>query len=272
MINIFFLFNVVSFVNSIEIIVDNRKTLREIYDAIGEIDTNISISNYLSSLDQYCIANFNTNNMFELRSIVHPLIKDPVANSFNVDNKSILITGSNMAGKTSFIKTIAVNLILSKTLSFCLASEANFPDLIVKSFINRSDDLNDQKSYYFKEVEAIEEFITLSEQRKTYLFLIDEIFRGTNTVERISSATSVLNHISKTNLIFCTTHDIELQHLLKNFMMYHFTDQVINNEYSFSYKLLEGPSKTRNAIKLLEIMGYPESIITDAKEIADKLN
>jgi len=147
------------------------------------------------------------------------------------------------------------------------------PKNIVKSSIKKSDDINQRKSYYYSEIEAILQFIKLSNKFNNYIFLIDEIFKGTNTIERISAASSVLNYLSQNNMIFVTTHDIELYDLLnKNFNMYHFSEQVKSGKHFFDYKIKHGTCRTRNAIKLLEIKGYPDNIIFNANSLAKKIS
>ena len=139
-----------------------------------------------------------------------------------------------MAGKTTFMKTIGVNLLLARTLNICLAGSANLPVVEVKTSIKRQDDLEDNKSYYYKEIESVLEFITLSKISGNYIFLVDEIFRGTNTNERLSSATAVLNYLCKKNITMVTTHDLELQEFVdEKFEMYHFMEQVENGVHFF---------------------------------------
>ena len=107
-------------------------------------------------------------------------------------------------------------------------------------------------------------FIELSEEDHKYLFLIDEIFRGTNTIERLASSTAVLKYLDMKNRVLVTTHD--------NFKMYHFSEQVENDKYFFNYKIQEGPCSSGNAVKLLEIMNYPASVTKEAKMIVEKLS
>ncbi|MCB9207669.1 MAG: DNA mismatch repair protein MutS, partial [Ignavibacteriales bacterium] len=105
-----------------------------------------------------------------------------------------------------------------------------------------------------------------------YIFLIDEIFRGTNTIERLASSTSVLEYLNINNFVLVTTHDIELQDMLNNtFDMIHFSERVNNNKFFFDYKLQMGPTSSGNAIKLLEIKGYPKSIIENSNKISKSL-
>jgi len=177
-----------------------------------------------------------------------------------------------MSGKTTFIKTLGVNFILAQTLNFCLAEKMSIPKLIVKTSIKRNEELEDGKSYFFVEIEAIKYFIDLAQGNNNYLYLIDEIFRGTNTVERLASSTAVLKHLAVNNRVFVTTHDIELQEMLQNtFMMYQFSEQVEDGKFFFNYKIHHGPCTSGNAIKLLEIMNYPKSVVEEANSIVKNL-
>jgi hypothetical protein len=271
--NYFFLMDLIIFLLSINEIKRLQKPLIDIYENIGSLDSSIAVASYLNSISQYCKPSFNFKNTIKVNSIFHPLLETPVSNSFSLEDKSCLITGSNMAGKTTFIKTIGVNVILARSLNICLAESADLPKAYVRASIKRQDDLNDNKSYYYKEIEAILEFIKLSENGDSYIFLIDEIFRGTNTVERLSSATAVLSYISRKNLNMVTTHDMELQDLLNGkFGMYHFMEQIENEVHFFDYKIKHGPCNSGNAIKLLEIKGYPKSIIQEALTIAKEIS
>jgi DNA mismatch repair ATPase MutS len=109
---------------------------------------------------------------------------------------------------------------------------------------------------------------------KTNLFLLDEIFKGTNTIERISAGKAVLSAISKeNNIVFVSTHDIELADLLKNeYELYHFSEIVDHKSVDFDYKLKEGKLKDRNAIRILQINDYPEELIQEAIEISKELD
>jgi DNA mismatch repair ATPase MutS len=133
--------------------------------------------------------------------------------------------------------------------------------------------MND-KSYYFEEVLTIKEMIEKSQTKESNLFLLDEIFKGTNTIERISAGMAVLSYLNnKSNIVFVSTHDIELAELLKdNYNLYHFSEQVEDKTVDFDFKLKEGKLTNRNAIKILEINDYPEEIITKAIELSKELD
>lgn len=186
----------------------------------------------------------------------------------------MLLTGSNMSGKTSFIRTIGINAITGLTINTCFSKQFSKPKMRVFSAIRISDDLLNDKSYYFEEVLTIKEMIDKSIDKVPNLFLLDEIFKGTNTVERISAGKSVLSSLSKnSNIVFVSTHDIELADMLiDEYELYHFSEQVDNKTVDFDYKIKTGKLKNRNAIRILQINNYPETIINEAIEIAKKLD
>ena len=106
------------------------------------------------------------------------------------------------------------------------------------------------------------------------LFLLDEIFKGTNTIERISAGKAVLSYLnSGSNIVFVSTHDIELADMLiDTYELYHFSEQVDNKTVDFDFKLKNGKLQNRNAIRILEINDYPKEIITEAIELSEELD
>ncbi len=252
-----------------------RKEIADIFIFVGQIDSLISIASLRNGLENFCFPNVtNEQKTIIAEEIYHPLIIDCVKNCIHVDKKSILLTGSNMSGKTSFIRTIGINLITGLTLNTCFAKQFSTPKMKLYSAIRISDDLMNDKSYYFEEVLTIKEMIDKSENGNPNLFLLDEIFKGTNTVERISAGKAVLSALRKAdNIVFVSTHDIELADLLKDeYELYHFSEKVDNKTVDFDYNLKNGKLKNRNAIRILQINDYPESIISEAIEISKELD
>lgn len=270
--NMFLLFDIIAYYRSVNILLKNQADIRAVFENLASLDTSISIASYLEEIPIYSTPAFSNDDTISFRDLYHPLIKNAVSNTVENFKDSVLITGSNMSGKTTFIKTVGINIILSQTMYFSLANEIIIPKLIVKSTISRNEELEEGKSYFFVEIESLNNFIKFSKEKKNYLFLIDEIFRGTNTIERLASSAAVLKYLDINNKVFVTTHDIELQDLLEhNFKMFHFSEQVENSKFFFNYKIKEGPCSSGNAIKLLGIMKYPESIISEANSIVQGL-
>jgi DNA mismatch repair ATPase MutS len=271
--NLFFLYDLIAYYRSVNILNKYQSEVRKIYESIAGLDAWISAASYLEGLKTYTNPVFTDKDIISIENIYHPLIDNAVPNSIDGLSKSALITGSNMSGKTTFIKCAGINAILAQTLYFCHADKFETYRCQVKSAIKREEDLKNSKSYFFVEVEELQDFINISRRNKNYLFLIDEIFRGTNTIERLAISTSVLEYLNRHGRVLVTTHDIELQELLEDsYAMYHFSDRVEGSKYSFNYKISEGPCLSGNAIKLLEIKGYPVSVTNKAKILAKRLN
>jgi hypothetical protein len=248
-----------------------RKEIDNVFSFVGYIDSLISIISLRQSVNNYCFPEINNiNKSIVGQDIYHPLIPDCIPNSIITDSKSILLTGSNMSGKTTFIRTIGINSISAMTINTCFASQFKLPVLKLYSAIRISDDLMNDKSYYFEEVLTIKNMIEKSQSNDSNLFLLDEIFKGTNTIERISAGKAVLSVLAnKDNIVFVSTHDIELTNMLHDeYDLYHFSEQVKNNTVDFDYKLKKGKSESRNAIMILKINNYPENIIIDALAIS----
>jgi hypothetical protein len=252
-----------------------RKEIENVFSFVGYVDSLVSISSLRHGLKSFCLPQIENNHkIIDVTEIYHPLIINCVTNSIQVSDSSILLTGSNMSGKTTFIRTIGLNIITGLTINTCFAKQICFPRLKIYSAIRLSDNLMNDKSYYFEEVLTIKEMIEKSKTKESNLFLLDEIFKGTNTIERISAGRAVLSYLNnKSNIVFVSTHDIELTELLKDtYNLYHFSEQVEEKTVDFDFKLKQGKLKNRNAIRILEINDYPEQIITEAIELSKELD
>ena len=253
---------------------NKRDEIEHVFKFVGHIDMLISIASLRHGLDKFCLPIITNDNDIEVRDISHPLIFNCTTNSIHISEKSILLTGSNMSGKTSFIRAIGLNVITGLTINTCFAKSMTFPLLKVFSAIRISDDLMNDKSYYFEEVLTIKDMLKESLNGEKNLFLLDEIFKGTNTVERISAGKSVLSALTKNNnKILVSTHDIELTDMLSDqYELYHFSETVNDKTVGFDYTLKEGKLQNRNAIRILEINDYPKEIVKEAIDISIELD
>lgn len=203
--------------------------------------------------------------------IYHPLIDEPVTNSLTVCRPA-LITGSNASGKSTFLKTAAINAIFAQTISTCLASRYESSYFRIYTSMALRDDLLNKESYYIAEIRSLKRILDNLNDRYPLFCVIDEVLRGTNTIERIAASSEVMRYLSGKNCICLTaTHDIELVSILNGlFDNYHFRESFIGSTITFDYKIYPEKSNTRNAIKLLEIMGYPEDTIKAARNKAEQ--
>ncbi len=272
-----FLLEPLMFITSVKRINRYRDDIKVLYDYVAEIDSLIAILSVRKGLPHYSKPVFYTENLqMELTDMFHPLIYNCVPNSISTrTDEGVLITGSNMSGKTTFIRSIAVNALLAQTIYTTCTRLYKAPLLKIQTSIRTSDDQGENKSYFQVEALSILDIINKSggnEQVKS-LIIIDEIFRGTNTIERIAAAKSVLTYLTDNkNFVFVSTHDLELAELLDNdYAVYSFEETVNDTRLVFDYKMKTGVLKNKNGIAILETIGYPESVVEDAYIVSEEL-
>ena len=261
---------------------DVSKDSRTLFEYAGGWDVLYSIASFRKWMDSCGFvwsspAFVSQQKILKADDIYHPLINNCVPNSIQID-KSVIITGSNMSGKSSFLKTLAVNIVSSYALNMCFASSMSLPECRLHSVLSVSDDLDEGKSYYMSEVLRIKSIVdkccSADDHIADFVF-IDEIFKGTNTVERISIADAVIRYLSSTDntIAVVSTHDIELARGLETTLdTYHFNETIDSEHIRFSYTLIPGVVYTRNAISLLRFCGYPSSILDKAEENAKNIH
>lgn len=264
-INILFLTKERKFYKVLDELKSHKNEIRRVYLAIGEIDALISIASYRKGLKSYSEPTLTKDCMvLEVKSLVHPLIDNPVPNSISIINGGIILTGSNMSGKSTFLRTVGVNALFTQTIGTCLAESYCGSYFKILTSISPNDDILMGKSYYLGEAEAVLRIIKSCVSEIPSLCIIDEIFRGTNPVERIGASAEILDYLIENNALpIVATHDLELAELVdKAYECYYFTEDVSEDGLEFDYRIRKGISPTRNAIKLLKFLGYPEDIIS----------
>lgn len=245
----------------------------ELVEQIGLVESAISIGEFRASLEHgWCRPEFVSRKELNLKECYHPLLSAPIKNSIDT-SRGVLLTGSNASGKSTFLKTVALNAILAQTIHTCTAERYLAPFYRIYSSMSLKDDMENGESYYIVEIRSLKRILDAAKEYSgSVLCFVDEVLRGTNTVERIAASTQILKSLAGSNLLcFAATHDIELTHLLqKEYNNFHFEEDIREGDVFFNYKLQNGRATTRNAIRLLEIMGYDERIIEKAQRQAEK--
>ena len=247
--------------------------ITELLDNIGELDAAISVSSFREMLSLQCRPQFVPGNQgkitLDVEDLYHPLLHEAVANSIHVSG-GILVTGSNASGKSTFLKNVAVNSILAQTICTCTCASYRAPFLKVMTSMALRDDLSGGESYFIVEIKSLKRILDESKKEEPLLCIIDEVLRGTNTIERIAASSRILKELSrKWVLPFAATHDIELSYILDGiYTNYHFSEDVREKKVIFDYILKKGRATTRNAIRLLDMLGYDPKLVEDAKNAA----
>lgn len=271
--NLLFLLDINAFVFSVESLRASRDIARGMFEALAWIDAAQSVAAWRRSLTRWTCPEFvPAQKALHIEELFHPLLASPVANSLDIENGSVLITGSNMSGKTTFVRTLGVNTVLAQSLYTVCARVWRAPMLRVRSSIVRADSLMEGKSYYMSEVESVRSLVRAKTNGHQHLFLLDELFRGTNTAERVAAGYAVLAHLNEgLDLVIVATHDVELLELLRGtYAAHHFREQVTDDGLSFDYRIRLGASSTRNAIALLKVMQYPAAVVAKALAVLEE--
>lgn len=231
-----------------------------LYD-IGTIEELMSIS-VLSHINESVIyPSFDEKKLIVRgKELGHPLISSDVRvnNDVDMEDNIFIITGSNMSGKTTLLRTIGINLVIAYSGGMICGEKLNASLMDICSSMRITDDLQGGISTFYGELIRIKNIIDRSKENNKMIFLIDEIFRGTNSKDRITGAETVLRNLNERGVIGAlTTHDLELCTLsntdrIKN---YHFEEHYKDNKILFDYKLREGKSTTTNAKFLMKIVG-----------------
>lgn len=291
--------DLMKFNQMLQVVRQKDAVIRELVSAVGTLDACICIAYFRASMESWCKPVFREGIGVETEEAYHPLLAAPVKNSIRTE-KGVLVTGSNASGKSTFLKTLALGAVLAQTIYTVPAKRFSAPLCRVMSSMALRDDLLGGESYFMVEIRALKRILDAcggkeqgrgdsfpagtpedgdGRMQASYraasappvLCFVDEVLRGTNTVERIAASSRILQSLTgKGVLCFAATHDIELTHLLEDaYNNYHFEETIENGDISFNYLLKEGRAQSRNAIRLLEVMGYDKSVIKEAEDMAE---
>lgn len=260
-----------AYVAMVRMLRKHRAEALALYECVGYIELCISTASYRASLGAYCTPAFRDDSTVRFEEIIHPLLKNPVPNSHTIGNKMI-ITGSNASGKSTFARILAVNAILGQLFNTCLAKSYAFRPCEVYTSMNLKDDITTGDSFYVAEVKSLKRLLEVASAPGYPMLFTDEIFKGTNMVERIAAASVILKRFADVDCFFClATHDVELSRILgSRYENYHFQEVVTNDDISFDYTLRPGVTTGSNAIKLLAYCHYDGEIVSQAEMQANK--
>lgn len=265
--------DLIQFNKMLGILRNHIKDVDMLITVAGYLETVISIGAFRASLSNgYTSPVFTRGKTLILDSCYHPLLQNPVKNSITTEN-CVLLTGSNASGKSTFLKTVALSALLAQTIHTVAADSYRAPMYRILSSMALRDNLAGGESYYIVEIKAIKRILenTTEKEALPVLCFVDEVLRGTNTVERIAASSQILRSLAEEGaMCFAATHDIELTELLKDYYTnYHFAEEIQSGDIVFNYRLHSGKASTRNAIRLLELLGYPSEITNRARKEAE---
>ena len=273
LIKAYFLLEPITLFNTLKKLEERKMHIERLYIYVAQIDVALATGVLRETLPQWCQPKYHDSNQLALKAIYHPLIEAPIKNELSLNEKSLLLTGSNMSGKTTFIRTVGLSAICAQGLNTCFCESYQAPRLHVSSAIRISDELMSDKSYFQEEMLVVKAMLEDSTNGNRHLFLLDELMKGTNTLERVAAGKAILEGLANhDNLVMVATHDLELADLLANrFDLYHFSEVIESDKIEFDYLLKPGKLTNTNAIRILEINGYPQALTQEARMLVEKL-
>ncbi|MCT4619106.1 MAG: DNA mismatch repair protein [Marinisporobacter sp.] len=239
--------------------------LEEWLQKIGEIEALSSLGTIAYDYPNWTIPKITEkSSILQAKNIGHPLITNrQVCNDVNIQDpfRILLITGSNMSGKSTFLRTIGINLILAYVGAPVCASNMTCSIFSIHTCMRISDNLENGISSFYGELLRIKEIVKATKEDTQVFFLLDEIFKGTNSYDRHIGAKKLIKKLQNNGAVgLVSTHDLELGILEKENTIrnYHFQEYYKDDQICFDYKLRPGISTTRNALHLMKIIGIEE--------------
>jgi len=244
---------------------NNNENNKIWFDTLGEFERLISLSNFAFNNPDYCYPTL-TEDSFTVKAnaLGHPLIPttNRVTNDFVSLNKGsiAILTGANMAGKSTFLRTVGVNMVLGMTGAPVCASSFEFCPVQIRTSINVRDSLKGNESYFYAELQRLKSIIDTLLKGENLFIILDEILKGTNSNDKLKGSFSLLTRLKDMNISgIVATHDISLseleQQFPQNFKNYCFEVSLDNDFLYYDYKLRDGVCKNLNALLLMKKMG-----------------
>lgn len=262
--NILFLLDVNWLLMAIQWKKKNISHVEQWFDAVHEIDAISDLASFTFANPEFVFPDLSDKSHYlKTKSLAHPLIKPKqrVANDFELREKGTLglITGSNMSGKSTFLRTVGVNLVLAQMGGPVCAKQFEFSLVQIYTSMRTQDNLEENVSSFYAELKRLKSLLDLLQKDEPVFYMLDEILKGTNSDDRHKGAMSLIEqliHLNCRGLI--STHDIQLATLSKehtNLENMSFNSTIVDDEIIFDYKLSLEPCKSFNASKLMEKMG-----------------
>ena len=248
---------------------DRFVALRSVYEQLAECEAQLCLMEHLKTRSVVCWAQPASPRDLHLKDMVNPLVGDAQPLSIDLHGKGAFISGQNCVGKSTFLRGLGLNLLAAGAFGFCYAAQAELPLLPVWSSIQNEDSLDTADSLYMAEMRRCETLLAVAERTAGAMFILDEIFRGTNHVESVSAAAAVVNQLASRALVVVSSHHLVLAPLLHPKL--DALRMVRGTTSTGSLRLEPGLLLETNGIHMMERYAIPEQVRATAVQVHDWL-
>lgn len=243
-----------------------------IHEAVGQLDASIAIASWRASMDRWALPqlDFDAQEAFlEADEVVHPLLDAPIPNDVSLP-RPLLITGANASGKSTYLKAVILCALLAQTTGTAPCARYRSSPFRIYTSMAIADSIQAGESYYIAEIRSLKRILDARQDGSPVLCAVDEVLRGTNTIERIAASTEILRTLGASGtLALVATHDAELCDLVADqYQLAHFQEEITDKDIRFDYHIRPGKATSRNAIDLLRLMGFDAAIVDAAHKRA----
>jgi hypothetical protein len=262
----FLLANVRHYFKGVELVGRHRDFLRDCFIHCANVEADVALARHLLRTPA-CWAGRGGDGLIELDQVVHPLLAKPVGLSIALHGKGAFISGQNGIGKSTLLRTIGLNLLAARAFGFCYASRATVPMLPVYASMQSEDSLLGGESLYIAELQRAKDLLATRDRQHKAVYIIDEIFRGTNHLESVSAAAAVLDVLSADRVVIVSSHNVVLGPLLEHRLV----PLCVALDAHGGLTLKPGLLADTNGIALLAERGFGAAVEARAAKVFDWL-
>ena len=260
--------NIRRYFHSLRVVRRERAFLRQSFLLLADLEADLALARHLRGRVQFCWAQDAGARQLSLDAMVHPLLDGAVPLSLRLDGRGAFISGQNAIGKSTLLRGVGLNLISARAFGFCYAQAARVPSMPLYSSMQNEDTLDGGESLYIAELRRARELLALAEEGAPALFLIDEIFRGTNHLESVAAAAAVLHTLAARHLVIVSSHNLVLGPLLEDCL----APWCVQRDDDGVLLLAPGVLQVTNGIALLAQRGFGRAIEAKAGQVFDWLS
>ena len=259
--------NIRRYFHSLRVVRRERAFLLQSFLLLADLEADLALARHLRGREEFCWAQESDARQLSLDAMVHPLLDGAVPLSLYLDGRGAFISGQNAIGKSTLLRGVGLNLISARAFGFCYAQAARVPMLPLYASMQNEDSLDGGESLYIAELRRARELLALAEEGTPALFLIDEIFRGTNHLESVAAA-AVLHSLAADHLVIVSSHNLVLGPLLEDCL----APWCVRRDDAGALQLAPGVLQATNGIALLAQRGFDAGIADKAGRVFDWLS